>query len=278
MEQTTVSLLAIVFMVITLLISLVLPVGAVIVLCVKKVIRILPVLIGAAVFFVFQLILRIPALQIGAQLSPEFAAFISSPILGGLFLGLTAGIFEEFGRFIGYKAALKKYTRWQDGLAFGIGHGGIEAVILVGLTYINNLIIAVMINSGMWQTIASTMPAATAQTAFDAITQTSPHMFLVGGVERLFAMTIQIALSILVLYAIRRKRFLFVLFAVLLHLVVDAPIGLIMNNLGVFVMEAYVALCAAASAVYIVLSRKVFAQLDETESAQVPAAPVNSVE
>ena len=258
----TVSTTAILFMFITLLISLFLPIVLTIVLFVKKKIRIAPVLVGAGVFFVFQLIIRIPALSIAEQLSPAFKQFVQGPLWGGLFLGLTAGIFEEFGRYIGYKVGLKRHTAWSDGFAFGIGHGGIEAIALAGLASINNILYALVINSGKWSTIANALPAETADTLFRAMTETAPHLFLVGGIERLFAMTIQIALSILVLYAIRRRKFTYVLLAVLLHLIVDSPVMFLLNQFGILGTELYVMVCAAAAAVYIVLSRKIFAKLD----------------
>lgn len=270
----TVSAMSLLCMSISLLITLVMPIVLVVVLCVRRKIHILPVLIGAAVFTVFQLIIRIPALTIASQLSPEFKAFTGDPLWGGLFLGLTAGIFEEFGRFIGYKVALKKRTGWNDGLAFGLGHGGIEAVTLAGLAFINNIIYALMINTGNWGLIEKALPADQAKQLFESMVNTPSYMFLVGGMERIFAMTIQVALSILVLYAIRRRKFIYVLLAVLLHLVVDSPIIFLMQQTGVWGTEAYAMICAIASAIYIVCSRKVFARMDAQAQSMNPAEPV----
>ncbi|MFA9380803.1 MAG: YhfC family intramembrane metalloprotease [Acetanaerobacterium sp.] len=264
----TVSTLSIEFMILTLVIALILPVALTIVLCVKRKIHIIPVLVGAGVFFVFQLVLRSPALQLAALFSPSFKQFVGTPIMGGLFLGLTAGIFEEFGRYIGYRVALKKHTAWQDGLAFGIGHGGIEAIALVGLGSVNNLLFSVAINTGRWDSIATVLPAVTAQQTYDALVQTPAYLFALGGIERLFAMTIQVAFSILVLYAIRKRDFQFVLLAVLLHLVVDAPVNLVKQQFGYIATELFVMLCAAAALVYIIRSRKVFARLEGGQPVQ----------
>ncbi len=268
-----VSTLSIVFMAITLLITLVMPMVLVLVLCIKKKIHIIPVLVGAGVFFLFQMILRIPALQIAASVSPAFQQFVSSPILGGLFLGLTAGIFEEFGRYIGYRTLLKRRNAWKDGVAFGLGHGGIEAILLVGLGYVNNLLYAMVINSGKWDAIAAVLPQETAQQVYTALVNTPAHMFLVGGVERIFAMTVQVSLSILVLYGIRKRRFGYVLLAVALHCVLDSPLALLTQNFGMLGTELYVMLCAVASLVYILYSRKSFAKLDEMQQ-QEPNQPV----
>lgn len=261
----TVSGLSIFCMFVSLFITLVLPIAIVIILCVKRRIHIAPVLVGAAVFFVFQTLIRIPALTFASQAWPAFAQFTNDPLWGGLFLGLTAGLFEEFGRFIGYKAALKKHTGWNDGFAFGLGHGGFEAITLAGLSYVNNIIFALAINSGAWDTIAAALPAETAKSLFDSLTGLSPATYLVGGMERLFAVTIQVALSILVLYAIRRRRFVYVLLAVLLHAVVDSPMIFLISNTGIVGTELYAFICAVAGAVYIVLSRRVFARMDAQE-------------
>ncbi len=264
-----VSTLSILFMVVTLLITLVIPVALVLVLCIRKRIHIVPVLVGAGVFFLFQMILRIPALQIATSISPAFQQFVASPILGGLFLGLTAGIFEEFGRYIGYRALLKRRNTWKDGFAFGLGHGGIEAVLLVGLGYVNNLLYAIVINSGQWDAIAAVLPQETAQQVYEGLVNTPAHMFLIGGVERIFAMTVQVALSILVLYGIRKRRFVYVLLAVALHCVLDSPLALLTQKFGMLGTELYVMLCAVVALVYILYSRKSFAKLDEMQQPEL---------
>ena len=44
-------------------------------------------------------------------------------------LGLTAGLCEETARYLVYRWWLKSARTWRDGLMFGAGHGGIEAMI-----------------------------------------------------------------------------------------------------------------------------------------------------
>lgn len=255
----TPSLLA---MAATLVLSVLLPLAVIIVLLVRKKIHVIPVLVGAAVFFVFQMILRIPALQIAAQLSPGFARFIATPIAGGAFLGITAGLFEEFGRYAGYRLLLKRRTAWSDGFAFGLGHGGIESILLIGMSYVNNLLYSVVINTGGWGELAALLPQGTADQIFAALTGTPPYSFLLAGVERVFAITIQVAFSLLVLYGVRTKRFRYVLLAVALHLLVDGPIALLSTHFTIWGAELYVALCAAAALVFILRSRAMFERLE----------------
>ena len=64
-----------------------------------------------------------------------------NPWLYGLFMGGTAAIAEEFGRYIAVRFLLKKNRRYADGIAYGLGHGGIEAMLLIGVNNIANLIV-----------------------------------------------------------------------------------------------------------------------------------------
>jgi uncharacterized membrane protein YhfC len=53
---------------------------------------------------------------------------------------------------------------------------------------------------------------------------TAPYLFLVSGIERIFAMGVQISLSIIVFYAVygKNKKWLFPL-AIILHAIIDIP-------------------------------------------------------
>jgi uncharacterized membrane protein YhfC len=60
-----------------------------------------------------------------------------------------------------------------------------------------------------------------------ALVETSPYMFLVGGLERVFAVTIHISLSVLVWYAASRKDKVWLYpAAVLLHAAANFPAAL----------------------------------------------------
>lgn len=56
----------------------------------------------------------------------------------------TAGLFEEGARYLVYRYLLKKARSWQEALAFGAGHGGIESILLglaVVLTLVNMFVL-----------------------------------------------------------------------------------------------------------------------------------------
>jgi uncharacterized membrane protein YhfC len=48
---------------------------------------------------------------------------------------LTAGVFEETARYIAYRFLLKEHNM-ENGLIYGVGHGGIESIMLVGVNVV----------------------------------------------------------------------------------------------------------------------------------------------
>lgn len=170
---------------------------------------------GILAFFASQLVTRIPLMTLVVPRLPEalHGFLLSVPVAS-----FTAGLFEETGRLVVMVLLMKAFHRLADGLAFGLGHGGLEAMVLVGLTMVNNLVIAVAINTGSWASIAKTLPAAQATLIERAITTTSWYLFLVAGVERVGAIGLHVTLSLIVLAGVvHGRRALAWLAAVLLH-------------------------------------------------------------
>lgn len=121
-----------------------------------------------------------------------------------VFLSLTAGIFEETARWVGYRWFVREARTWREGVTYGAGHGGIEAV-LVGLS-----VAAVFVQFIALQNVEiSALPvpaeqqAALAKQIADFWAAPWP-LTLLGGVERIFALCLHICLSIIVLQAFRR--------------------------------------------------------------------------
>lgn len=250
---------SIIFMVLSGLISLLLPIGLAIYICVKKKASFLAVAIGALVFVVTQMMLRIPLLNFFAG-QDWYKSMASNTLMIALFLGLTAGLFEEIGRFIGFRFPLKSKLTWENGVAFGIGHGGIEAILLMTMTSINNVIYSIMINTGVYDsTIAPHLPEATAQMIKNQLVNTASFTFAVGGIERVFAIIIQIGFSLLVLYGVKKRAFKYVILAIILHAVVDSPVVILMSKgVNIWLIEGYVLLWAIASMYFIIKSKDYF--------------------
>jgi uncharacterized membrane protein YhfC len=161
-----------------------------------------------------------------------------------------AGIFEESARFIAFKILKKKYEGIGTALSYGIGHGGIEAILLAGLGMISSIATSIIINTGNIESVTGSLQGealAAASIQLQTLFVTPPYMFLVGGIERLFAIAVQLSLSVVVFYAVfgKNKTWLYPL-AIVLHAIVDIPavlfqIGGIKN---IFVVEGIICVLA----------------------------------
>lgn len=180
---------------------------------------------GALGFIVPQLIIRIPIINFLSQL-PAFQQFTAGyPYVYIFLLALTAGLFETTGRLVVLKAVLSKRLSYMTGLVAGAGHGAIESIALVGLTYINNIVICFFINTGG---LSSVIPdPATAESVRRSLVSTAPSLFLMAGFERVFTMMFHIAMSVLLtLFIIRKRAVLGFLLVTLLHFATDFSTGL----------------------------------------------------
>jgi uncharacterized membrane protein YhfC len=226
------------------------------------------VLLGAIVFLVTQVAIRIPLLSVlGRQ--QWYIEMSTNIYLIALFLGLTAGLFEEIGRYIVMKLFMKKSLSWKNGVAFGIGHGGIEAIVLVGLTILNYLVMSLMINSGIFdEMIAANLPPAIAEQIKLMLVDSPTINFLAGGFERIMTMIVQIAFSIMVLYSVKFKKPAYLVYAILLHAVIDAPVVILGSiGLNVWIIELFIAACAVVGLVYIIKAKSIFAKKEEEQQA-----------
>ena len=183
-------------------------------------------LLGAAGFFVFQMIIRTPIISL-LSIVPGFMDFVTNYyILYCLILAFTAALFEVAGRYLVAKILSKKldFTR---SFAAGLGHGSIEAIFIVGITYVNNLIYIVMINTGMFdgiveQTAAMGMDVSQLNVIKDSLINTPAATFLLAGYERILTVILHIALSMVVCYFVSRKKdFVGIGICVLCHWAVD---------------------------------------------------------
>lgn len=239
-------------MVVTILLCVGIPLALAIVLKKKFHAKLSFFLGGCVCFPLFVLVLE--SLLHRAILTGPVGAKIQQNIwLYALYGGLAAGIFEEIGRFWFLSVLARKDGRPENALMFGAGHGGIEAVTLVVLTYINNIVFSVMINAG--QIDAALQPLDDASrtllaTQLIALSSTAPWMFLVGGIERVLAITLHIALTVVVFAGVRRKRFGYVLLAIALHALVDGVTVLVASVLSVVLVEVVVLILVVLIGMY----------------------------
>ena len=217
-------------------------------------------ILGALAFFISQIVLRIPIIN---AVLPQFAWYnvfqIKYPYLYWIFLGLTAGIFEEIGRLVLIKLFMKKNQRFIDGITFGLGHGAIEAMLITGLTFINLLVFSIMINSGTLEANLSNLPQATVNAIYAQCTRMTPLDAILGGIERIIAMGIHIGLTMIVFEGVRKnKALLYLIIAILVHGVIDASIGFMSQMFGfsTLAMEFVFAAISISLMIYVFYSKK----------------------
>ncbi|MBI5932787.1 MAG: YhfC family intramembrane metalloprotease [Chloroflexi bacterium] len=223
---------------------------------------------GAATFIASQ-ILHIPFLvgmtglfNNGTLPSPP-AAWATA--FNAVFLGLAAGVFEETSRWVLFKFFLKKNRTWNEGVLVGAGHGGVEAFFLglMSVFTIINMIVLRNVDMSMMGIPAEQLAAA--QQQVDAFWASPAYVGLLGFVERIFAITLHIALSMMVLYGIANKKPLWFWLAVLWHSLVDAVAVYTMPLIGALGVEGIVAVMALISLAILFGLRKKFGEQNPPE-------------
>ena len=117
---------------------------------------------------------------------------------------LTAGIFEETARYVGFRYLIKDDT-YEKGLMYGAGHGGIESILIVGVSVLSVGVI-------LFTSLEILPPGQ-----LEAILATPAYLPLVGLYERIMTMIIHIGLSIMVLESVRRKDAKYLVAAIGIH-------------------------------------------------------------
>lgn len=242
----------------SLCISIALPVVLLIVVHKKTKARMAMAVIGAATFFLFAMvleqILHAVVLGVGGE------RITGNIWIYGLYGGLAAGLFEEVGRFVAMRFAMKKQLNLPNALMYGVGHGGIEAILIVGLASVSNLVTSIMINVGTLEASLGALDQATKEatlTQLSALWTTPSYQFFLSGIERIVAVTLHIALSVLVFQAVKlgKKRYWFLAFAI--HVGVDFATVIAANYLNLVLVEVMLAvLVAGVVALTISLCRK----------------------
>jgi len=188
---------------------------------------------GALIFFLFQIITRVPlVIFIQRAIAPQLQASLPLRITWYIVLALTAGLFEEIGRYIGYRWLMRREEKtWSKAVMYGIGHGGLESMLLVGGQLLLALFNIVLISFAGFR-ILSTAQRIGVIEQFAAINGMPAWTALLGGWERVWTMPFHIAMSVLVLQVFRRQNMLWLWLAVLLHTILDAFAVLLPEWLG----------------------------------------------
>jgi uncharacterized membrane protein YhfC len=206
--------------------------------------------IGAGTM-IFSQILHIP---FNALANPLFLSenFIGLPIIWqntflAIFLGLSAGIFEELSRYVMYRWWAKDARSWSTGLLAGAGHGGIESIIL-GLLVLFGYVQMMLLRGTDISTITTPDKIELVKTQILAYWSAPWYVSLLGAIERLFTIPLHLACSILVLQTFIRKKFWWIGIAILFHALMDG-VAVFMLRIGSseLLIEGVIGIFAAIS-------------------------------
>ncbi|MGN1340697.1 MAG: YhfC family intramembrane metalloprotease [Oscillospiraceae bacterium] len=180
--------------------------------------------LGAVTFMVFALMLE--------QLMHAFMLplVMESDIAYIIYGTLAAGIFEETGRLVVCKFLMKNRTDNVNAVMLGIGHGGIEAVILMGMIMMPYLITVLSVNAMGFDEFAKTAGATTQELVdtlraqLETVERCDIPLILLSALERVIAMTLHISMSVVVMKAVTvpGKLWLYPV-AILMHAMFDLP-------------------------------------------------------
>lgn len=199
----------------------------------------IPLLAGAVGFFFMQIVLRMTILAVLAEFTNFYGVNI---FLLAFILAFSAALFETIGRVLTVKIFMKEDHRFSAGIAHGIGHGGIEAILLVGIFYVLYIIMSFMINKGTFDNLILFEPSF--QVTKDMLVSTS-SLFLLGGIERVLTIVFHIAMSVLVIYGFRIKKKYPMLLVIAIHTFLDFNVVLLVHyGLDSYIIEFYLFIIA----------------------------------
>lgn len=190
----------------------------------------IPFWAGMAVFILFaEGLENIPHTLFLMIDSPISRTINGNVLIYALYAGLMAGLFEEVGRFVAFRLLLKKYPEKETAVTYGLGHGGIECILVLGIGYLQYYVYGQLLNEGTLQKFLnadSTNPQAQEvfQNLINALTSMKKTTCWLAGWERISALMLQVALSILVYQAVKFAQKNYLLWvSVVLHMAADIP-------------------------------------------------------
>lgn len=203
--------------------TLALPVALLIALGALKKIRLAPLALGFASFFVSQMVLRIPLLQLLTAAGALDALAAHTVLYAVVVGGLSAGLFEETARLAG-AAILKNYRTWKDMVSFGLGHGLCEVMLVMGMAYLNNLLLAAALAdpAGPLGLLLVGLDSAALQQLTAQLAAIGPGLVALALLERVSAVLFHLFATSLVFTAVIRRKPLWYFAAVAAHTLFNA--------------------------------------------------------
>ncbi len=178
---------------------------------------------GALVFLVFQLLTRLPLVAVleVTVLASLLRTSTSFTWTWLVVLAVTAGLFEEVGRYVGYRLFMRREPKtWSKAVMFGLGHEGLESAVLVG----GQIVLTLLSIAILFAINVNSLPVAQRQAIIQQVAAINAQPFwlpLLAAWGRLWSFPLQVALSVIVLQVFRRHQMRWLFLAILLHTLID---------------------------------------------------------
>lgn len=150
-----------IWIIVTIILAFLLPIILVVIWKKRTGSSIKPFIVGAIIFLVFtQVFEGVPKLLFFGGIT-GVSKYVLTHTWAYVFLGcLLAGVFEEVGRFVAFRFFLKKDRKKITAISYGIGHGGIESIVVVGAISITYLMMFLQLKNGTIDTLLNSYPEA----------------------------------------------------------------------------------------------------------------------
>ena len=162
-------------------------------------------------------------------------------IFNAIFLGLSAGFFEELFRYAMFRWWLKDAHTWRKGILAGVGHGGVEAIILGGLALVSLIQLIAARNMDL-STVYSGDTLRLAMEQVSAYWSATWYDSMLGAVERFFTIVVQISLAVIVVQCFIRKQKRWLWLAIGYHALIDSVAVFATSKLNPYWVEGIVGL------------------------------------
>lgn len=214
---------------------------------------------------VARLALTIPLNLLLSTVLPPAAAVTATTVV----MLATSGLFEESTRWIVMRYWAKRVRTWDEGIGFGLGHGGIEALLLLGIAAVNNFFLAINPDMLKAQVEAAGDPEAlnALNEQLTALNELSLTFVAMSWYERLLAISLHVALSVLIMRGVRERRWQLWLIAVIAHVAFNSLVLLKepLGHAGMYALLTVPALIAVWAVVAGPLSRRADALRADSE-------------
>jgi len=181
------------------------------------------------------------------QLLPTDTSILLNLFMVSLFLGLSAGVFEEVTRYLIYRFWAKDARTWGRGLMFGSGWGGVESMI-VGIILLINAIVLAAMSQGLWLELVPVEQQTLLAEQIQVMVTMPWYEAMLGSLERVFAICLHLSLSLMVMQVFTRGKLLWLWLAIGWHAAVNTTAVFVQIYwANPYLTEAIIALFALVS-------------------------------